>query len=1148
MGNCLCSNEVSRQLFIKYDLYIPNDDCTSNEEKHSPSKDDNTRMKNFIRLRSSKNSNQGNSTLNPSSAISTEIFMKARSKHGMYSADLTEVANTSRRKTIDKKYIPKLGELVERSSIDETKDINMLDVNYKEYKNDKHSSNNYNNKTFLRNKTTLEESQSENIMNSQSKKNETNRHDSINYNSTIQIFVNETNNINFKSNYNKSSNFTNSNIFNNVQIQNTQTEIIETVPNENMIESKTEILIPSSTFEQPKVSNNLSNRYNDEFYDISTNNGIQVCRTKLDDLQSVPNNVTKEEEKQLIIILFSHFLFRNFPNDTIKTVIHSLHLIQMNKGLIVFNEGEIANAFYIIKSGTVRVTQNETQNNKLIKKGQTFGEIALISSTSYRKYRATAETDLYLYYLNKEDFLNLINDQFYKLFPESFEYLSQSIYFFNLISENEKKEMIELGFVESYPKAQTRVQWNCNSVNKKAIFVSKGKIKITNKINNSVTDSYSKGNCFLLSNLFFQNNTQLNCHIITSIENTELIFIYEKMLIEIFGINYQKYLIMKCMNKIIEQDRFLMKFRKNCKITDALLLSFFSIKNYHKNESVIQKGLDTSRQIYILINGSIISSKNSQNVYAKPFSLFKTDLLLTSIEFDDDLMTSRDMWMLKTDLNTIKNILIKNNMNISYLNIIYNLMNKFPIVANLDLETKIRIGSHIKIRTFQKGQIILEQNTKINHFYFIVNGTVKITNKHNQKIRIMEEGNTFDEIALLNESPLDYNYITKSDIVVVYMITQEYFIKLLEEREVNEYIRKKALMESYSISLNDLFYLSYLGRGRFGNVCLVHNEIDLYAIKAISKQFAEKQKIGVKYLLYEKQTLCSIDHPFILKMVKTLKNENWIFFLMEYIRGINLNEYLDSRKIKKNIYETKFYAACLFLAIQYLHQKKIVHRDIKPSNIMVDKTGYLKLIDFGTAKKLKLNEKTTTVIGTPNFIAPEVLGGKGYSFSADFWSIGVCLYYIFYGALPFGNNSIEIIETYKEILNKEVEFPEKNNNEINSLISVLLEKNEKRRNCDLKNLKTHVLFCDFNWEDLIQYKIKAPFIPAKDPRNNEENLQNKNMPFVYFMDNEKCDTKQTVTLKCSKKNLNMKESNSNSPDKKLPNPQFKIPDNWFDNF
>ena len=86
---------------------------------------------------------------------------------------------------------------------------------------------------------------------------------------------------------------------------------------------------------------------------------------------------------------------------------------------------------------------------------------------------------------------------------------------------------------------------------------------------------------------------------------------------------------------------------------------------------------------------------------------------------------------------------------------------------------------------------------------------------------------------------------------------------------------------------------------------------------------------------------------------------------------------------------------------------------------MIDCSGYLKVIDFGTAKKLPKD------IGTPNFIAPEVLKGKGYSYSCDYWSIGICIYYIFYGSLPFGNNILEIMDTYKEILEKEVEFPER---------------------------------------------------------------------------------------------------------------------------
>ena len=1137
MGNCLCSNEMSRQLCIKNDLYIPNDDEILNEAKRVITKGDNFRNKTFTRIKSNKNSNRCNSTLGHSSAISTEIFMHSKSKKsGLCSADLSEVANSLRRKTIDRKIIPKLDELSEIDSLDEAKDVNMLDINSKDNRSVQHTHcNNFSANNEQNNETMSNESKGNNDINN---KNTICKSSSQQFNCKDNIINENNNQFRVKTNANKSSH----------NRTNIQSEIIETESNRNNIETKSDVFIPSSTFELPKVSPNPSQLSNDEI-NSSLNHKIHFSKTKLEELNISGNKFSKEEEKQLLVIFFSHFMFRNFDSNLIKTLVRLLRSLQIQKGSHLFNQGEQADAFYIIKSGTIRLTEEDTHSTKTIKKGQTFGEIALIPSITKRKYNAIAETDVCIYYLSKQDFLIVLDDKLPQLFPESFDGLIKSIFFFNMISDVEKREMIELGFVESFPKAQTRISWNCNSVNKKAIFISKGKIKITNKINNSLTDTYSSGNCFFLNNLFFQSNVQINCHIVTAVENTELIFLYEKMLIEVFGINYQKYLAMKCIYGIIEKDLFLSKFKKHCKLSDSTLFSFFTLKNYHKNETIIPKGLDSTKQVYILINGSIVSAKNNQNVYAKPFTFFKSELLVSSIEFDDDLIASRDMWVLKTDLNTIKNALTKSNSKDSYLNIIYNLKNKFPIFTNLELEKIIKIASHIKIKTFEKGKLILEQNKQSNHFYLIVEGTIKITSgKQNTKIRIIEEGNTFDEMALLNESPLYYNYIAKTDLVVLYQITQEYFIKLLEEGDVNEYIRRKALMESYSISLNDLYYLSYLGRGRFGNVCLVHNEIDLYAIKAISKQFAEKQKFGVKYLLFEKQTLCSIDHPFILKMVKTLKNENWIFFLMEYIRGINLNEYLDSRKIKKNIYETKFYAACLFLAIQYLHQKKIVHRDIKPSNIMIDKTGYLKVIDFGTAKKLKSSEKTNTVIGTPNFIAPEVLGGKGYSFSADFWSIGICLFYIFYGSLPFGNNSIEIIETYKEILYKDVEFPDKNNNEINSLISALLEKNDKKRNCDFKNLKTHVLFCDFNWEDLIQYKIKPPFTPAKDPRHNEENLQNKNMPFVYFMDNERCDTKQTVTLKCSKKNLNMKEANSNNSEKKLPNAQCKIPDNWFEHF
>ena len=95
-----------------------------------------------------------------------------------------------------------------------------------------------------------------------------------------------------------------------------------------------------------------------------------------------------------------------------------------------------------------------------------------------------------------------------------------------------------------------------------------------------------------------------------------------------------------------------------------------------------------------------------------------------------------------------------------------------------------------------------------------------------------------------------------------------------------------------------------------------------------------------------------------------------------------------------NIFETQFYGGSILLMLEYLHKKYIDHRDIKPGNIMI--YGYLKMIDFGTAKVL--TNYTSSVIGTPHYIAPEILQGKVYYLSCDFWSVGICIYEIFYGS------------------------------------------------------------------------------------------------------------------------------------------------------
>ena len=99
----------------------------------------------------------------------------------------------------------------------------------------------------------------------------------------------------------------------------------------------------------------------------------------------------------------------------------------------------------------------------------------------------------------------------------------------------------------------------------------------------------------------------------------------------------------------------------------------------------------------------------------------------------------------------------------------------------------------------------------------------------------------------------------------------------------------------------------------------------------------------------------------------------------------------------------------MILCMEYLHSRNIVYRDIKPENIMVDSYGYIKLIDMGTAKFLKSKAgKTFTIIGTPHYMAPEILSGKGYSFPVDIWSIGICCFEFMCGGVPFAEVIIRI--------------------------------------------------------------------------------------------------------------------------------------------
>ena len=244
-----------------------------------------------------------------------------------------------------------------------------------------------------------------------------------------------------------------------------------------------------------------------------------------------------------------------------------------------------------------------------------------------------------------------------------------------------------------------------------------------------------------------------------------------------------------------------------------------------------------------------------------------------------------------------------------------------------------------------------------------------------------------------------------------------------------------------------------------------------YALKCISKQETVKTKLE-KHLMNEKQALSTVSSPFVMEFIRSFKDDNYIYFLTEFINGMELFDAIRVIGLLSSD-QTMFYGAQLLHIIETFHEKSFIYRDLKPENVMVCSDGYLKLIDLGTCKKLNGTEKTFTMIGTPNYMAPETLSGKGYSFPVDLWSLGIVLYEFIAGFVPFGEDAEDPMQIYQEIIKNPLKFPKHMKDErVNSFISLLLTKNpESRMGGSFANLKKHQAFDKISWVKIFLFSM-----------------------------------------------------------------------------
>ncbi|XP_026174393.1 cGMP-dependent protein kinase 2 [Mastacembelus armatus] len=401
---------------------------------------------------------------------------------------------------------------------------------------------------------------------------------------------------------------------------------------------------------------------------------------------------------------------------------------------------------------------------------------------------------------------------------------------------------------------------------------------------------------------------------------------------------------------------------------------------------------------------------------------------------------------------------------------------------------------------YQDEDVIVQEGTEGNTFYIILKGEVLVTknvNGNQKQIRRMVKGEHFGEQALIREV-LRTATCTADGPVTCFSIDKEVFEETIPIEHLELFDDSKVMQEqqapeksspSSTLRFKDLVPVYYqegryqgvpvtLGVGGFGRVELMTtvNHGKYYAMKKVSKKLivAKRQE---EHMMFEKKILKAIQCDFIVRLHATFKDTRYIYMVMEFCSGGEIwTKLKEVGRFDEPI--AMFCTACVVEAYAYLHKKNIMYRDLKPENLMLDVKGYVKLVDFGFAKELIRGDKTYSFVGTPEYIAPEIIKNQGHDYAVDFWSLGVLIFELLVGSPPFSSSEPQKI--YAKILDGVLKYPPYLSEAAKSIISKLCRPRPGQRLGNTKNgikdVRHHRWFSSMNWHKLRMGQLNAPTV------------------------------------------------------------------------
>lgn len=519
-----------------------------------------------------------------------------------------------------------------------------------------------------------------------------------------------------------------------------------------------------------------------------------------------------------------------------------------------------------------------------------------------------------------------------------------------------------------------------------------------------------------------------------------------------------------------------------------------------RDTTIISEGTIGS-VVYVMEEGKVEVSKDGNHLtfITKPGSVFGELAILYNCTRTATIRAITDCKLWAIERNCFQAIMMKSGLirQRDYVEF----LKTVPTFSKVPMDVLSKIAGALEETTYKKGDYIIRQGARGDTFFIISQGKVRVTvdvqDERNQEIidkplRILKRGDYFGEKALLSTDIRTANIIADDDNVVCLVIDrdsfQQFISKIVENKQYEEvrsfmHVEPQIDERFANVELNDINVITTLGMGGFGRVDLVTIKNDThqsYAMK-VMKKYQIVQTKQEQHIINEKRIMLESDSPFIVKLYRTFKDDKYLYMLMESCLGGELWTVLRDRRNFDDD-SARFYTGCVIEAFSYLHSRHIIYRDLKPENMLLDAFGYVKLTDFGFAKRLyPPGSKTWTFCGTPDYVSPEIILNRGHDFSCDYWSLGVLMFELLTGAPPF--SSEDAMSTYNIILRgiDAIDFPRSISQKAQNLIKKLCRENSTERlgyqSGGIEDIMKHKWFDGFNWFGLRNRTLPAPYVP-----------------------------------------------------------------------